>query len=50
MDSKQTSDKAQTGPGVALKTLTPRDSGVRVGVPGGASGENSEPGNRNKKS
>jgi hypothetical protein len=49
MSSKnQTSDAKQVGPGTKVKGLTPRESGVKLGVSGGVSGENATPGNRNK--
>jgi len=39
------------GPGIRVKGLTPKPTGVRVGIPGGKSGENADDpkGNRNKR-
>jgi hypothetical protein len=38
------------GPGIRVKSLTPKPTGVKVGSPGGKSGENADQGNRNKRS
>jgi hypothetical protein len=49
MKSKQTSDSAQTGPGVGSARHSPRPYKAGVSLGYGKSGEDAKPGNRNSK-
>jgi hypothetical protein len=50
-NKNQTSDSSQVGPGLRVKSITPKETGVRVGVPSGKDGQTATvKENRNKRS